>query len=190
MKNYSKNELRIKDEKELFSLEEESREKVLKRAAFITKENENVNINHCNYKQNAILSLRNYFGRKKNFNIEKHETILTKYIMKGSDHIDVKEGFEKFKKTDIIKIKGQFRKQVNSKKIQSLTEFPFGIRIYLCKNLKNNYAKGTETKVICHYQKTVKNICPKCNGTGKIDISIGPKRLVECKKCRGTGRAD
>ena len=29
--------------------------------------------------------------------------------------------------------------------------------------------------------------CPDCGGTGEIDISIGPKRIVECDRCGGTG---
>lgn len=29
--------------------------------------------------------------------------------------------------------------------------------------------------------------CPECHGTGEIDISIGPRRIVSCKRCNGVG---
>lgn len=29
--------------------------------------------------------------------------------------------------------------------------------------------------------------CPDCDGTGEIDISIGPPRIVDCERCDGTG---
>lgn len=29
--------------------------------------------------------------------------------------------------------------------------------------------------------------CPRCGGTGEIDLSVGPQRLVSCKRCGGVG---
>lgn len=32
--------------------------------------------------------------------------------------------------------------------------------------------------------------CPDCGGTGEIDLSIGPSRVVDCDRCDGTGTLD
>ena len=32
--------------------------------------------------------------------------------------------------------------------------------------------------------------CPDCGGDGKIDLTLGPKRIVECDTCDGTGEVD
>lgn len=29
--------------------------------------------------------------------------------------------------------------------------------------------------------------CPQCHGTGQIDISVGPRRIVDCDNCEGLG---
>ncbi len=29
--------------------------------------------------------------------------------------------------------------------------------------------------------------CPECHGSGEIDLTVGPKRVVECDRCEGRG---
>jgi len=29
--------------------------------------------------------------------------------------------------------------------------------------------------------------CPDCGGSGEIDLSVGPPRIVDCDRCNGTG---
>jgi hypothetical protein len=36
-------------------------------------------------------------------------------------------------------------------------------------------------------EETRRSECPECNGHGTIDLTVGPRRVVECERCEGTG---
>jgi hypothetical protein len=39
-------------------------------------------------------------------------------------------------------------------------------------------------------ESTGRHQCPDCHGTGEIDLSIGPPRIVDCERCNGLGFID